>query len=83
MFSRELTFFLGYTDEGDGTWAIKLKASDPRKASLGRFVRLSACSQRIQICYLPKVRELVRSIVARARELADVIEGAAAQIENP
>jgi hypothetical protein len=73
---RTLEIYLGYSDEGDGAWGIKLKASDSRRTGGSRFLRLAACSQAIQIRLLPKLRELVTGVVARARQLADLMENA-------
>lgn len=78
--SRDLTFLLGYSDEGDGVWAVKLKASDPRRAVAGRLVRLRDCPVHVQLRLLGKLKELVGAIVARARTLADVIEQALPRI---
>ena len=72
--TREVTLFVGYTDEGDGQWGVKLKASDPRSTHAGRFVRLASCAPAVQVKLLPKVKALVRGAIARARALADAIE---------
>ncbi len=72
--TREVTLFLGYTDEGDGRWGVKLKASDPRSANAGRFVRLASCAPDVQAKLMPRVKALVRGAIARARALADAME---------
>jgi hypothetical protein len=81
--SRTVHVSLGYSDEGDGAWGIKLRASDPRGAIRPRYVRLADCSQGIRIRLLPQLRRLVGDVVARARELADLIEQAVGDRDGP
>ena len=71
---REVEISLGYTDEGDGKWGVKLRAVDPLRALPDRFVRLSACPSEIRVRLLPQLKKLAELVVTRAREMADLIE---------
>jgi hypothetical protein len=74
--TRRVEVFLGYSDEGDGAWGVKLRTGDPQKPGPARFIRLADCSPDIRMRLLPQLRRLVTGVVGRARELADVIERA-------
>ncbi len=72
--TRTVDVSLGYSDEGNGAWGVKLRASDPRGTASSSYVRLADCSQEIRLRLLPQLKRLVAGVVARARELADLIE---------
>jgi hypothetical protein len=80
--ARRVEVFLGYSDEGDGVWGIKLRAIDPRGAAVARHVRFCGCPQAVQIRLLPHLKKLAAGVVGRAREMADLIENAVGSNEE-
>jgi len=74
--SRRLQIFLGYSDEPDGTWAFRLRASDPAGRMPVRYLKLSRCPVSIQARMLPWIRRLAWELVSGARRAADLLEEA-------
>lgn len=72
---REITFFLGYSDDGPGGWGIKFDvrpAGSPAPSPNARLLR--EASPEIRVAFLPHLRTLVERVVGRAREIADAME---------